>query len=240
MLKKYADDNGFRNTHFFVDDGYSGTNFNRPDWRKLTSYIYEGKIGTVIVKNMSMLGRDYLQVGMYIPNADIRSIAINNGVDSNNQTNNDMTPFINIFNEFYTKDTSKKIKAVFKAKGQSGKPLCTNPPYDYLKDTNDKNHWVIDPVASEVVKEIFKLRVNGYGPIQIANELIKRNIPTPYEHLKSIGVNTPSSKSEIKGNWQQRTISFILEKQKYLGNTVNFKKKKKSYKSKKKILHPKE
>src|SRR5574344_346350 len=121
MLKKYADDNGHKNTEFFVDDGYSGTNFNRPDWQRLNAKIDDGLIGTIIVKDMSRLGRDYLQVGIYtemvFPNNDIRFIAINNGVDSINGTENDMTPFINIFNEFYAKDTSRKIKAVFKAKG---------------------------------------------------------------------------------------------------------------------------
>ena len=144
ILQKYADDNGFRNTAFFVDDGYSGTNFSRPDWQRLMGLVDEGKIGTIIVKDMSRLGRDYLQVGMYtemvFPNNDIRFIAINNGVDSINGTENDMTPFINIFNEFYAKDTSRKIRAVFKAKGQAGKPLATNPPFGYIKDPNDKNH----------------------------------------------------------------------------------------------------
>ena len=134
ILKKYADDNGFTNTSFFVDDGYSGTTFKRPAWQRLMEQVDEGKVGTIIVKDMSRLGRDYLKVGMYtemiFPNADIRFIAINNGVDSNNQMDNDMTPFINIFNEFYAKDTSRKIRAVFKAKGQAGKPLCTNPPLD--------------------------------------------------------------------------------------------------------------
>lgn len=244
ILKKYADDNGFKNTEFFVDDGYSGTNFNRPDWQRLNSCIDEGKIGTVIVKDMSRLGRDYLQVGMYtemiFPNADVRFIAINNGVDSNNQTDNDMTPFINIFNEFYAKDTSRKIRAVIKAKGESGKYICTNPPYGYIKDKEDKNKWVVDEIAAEVVKEIFRLCVNGYGPSQIANELIKRKIPTPTEHLNSIGIKTPAYKSEIKGNWQTVTISNILEKQEYLGHTVNFKTFKKSYKSKKKIWKPKD
>lgn len=160
MLKKYADDNGFRNTEFFIDDGYSGTTFNRTDWQRLNSYIDEGKIGTIIVKDMSRLGRDYLQVGMYtemvFPNADIRFIAINNGVDSENQMDNDMTPFVNIINEFYAKDTSRKIRAVMKAKGESGKHICTNPPYGYLKDKEDKNKWIVDDVAAEVVKEIFK------------------------------------------------------------------------------------
>ncbi|MBR6313106.1 MAG: recombinase family protein, partial [Clostridia bacterium] len=137
ILQKYADDNGFRNTEFFVDDGYSGTNFDRPDWQRLSAMIDDGKIGTIIVKDMSRLGRDYLQVGMYtemiFPNADIRFIAINNGVDSINGTENDMTPFINLFNEFYAKDASRKVCAVFKAKGMSGKPLATTPPFGYIK-----------------------------------------------------------------------------------------------------------
>lgn len=127
-----------------MDDGHSGTNFDRPDWQRLMGLMDEDKIGTIIIKDMSRLGRDYLQVGMYtemvFPNNDIRFIAINNGVDSVNGTKNDMTPFINIFNEFYAKDTSRKIRAVFKAKGQTGKPLATNPPYGYIKDPNDKNH----------------------------------------------------------------------------------------------------
>lgn len=168
MFKKYADDNGFRNTEFFVNNGYSGTNFNRPDWQRLNFYIDEGKIGTIIVKDMSRLGRDYLQVGMYtemvFPNVDIRFIAINNSVDSNNQIDNNMTPFINIFNEFYAKDTSRKIRAVMKAKGESGKHIYTNLPYGYLKDKSDKNKWIVDDIAAEVVKEIFKLCVNDYGP----------------------------------------------------------------------------
>lgn len=193
---------------------------------------------------MSRLGRDYLKVGMYtemvFPNADIRFIAINNGVDSNNQMDNDMTPFINIFNEFYAKYTSRKFRAVMKAKGESGKHICTNPPYGYLKDKEDKNKWVVDDVAAEVVKEIFRLCVNGYGPSQIANGVIKRKIPTPTEHLQSIGIKTPASKSEIKGNRQPKTVSDILEKQEYLDHTVSFKTSRKSYKSKKKIFNPKD
>ena len=239
ILKKYADDNGFGNTEFFVDDGYSGTNFNRPDWQRLAALIEDGKVGTLIVKDMSRLGRDYLQVGMYtemvFPNADVRFIAINNGVDSANQQDNDMTPFINIFNEFYAKDTSKKVKAVFRAKGNSGKPLTTNPPYGYLKDPNDKNHWVIDPEAAPVVKEIFKMCVAGKGPSQISKELIRRGIPTPAEHFRDIGVPNPGKPAEQPGFWQQRTIADILLKPEYLGHTVNFRTRKKSFKCKKTV-----
>lgn len=129
---------------------------------------------------MSRLGRDYLQVGIYtemvFPNNDIRFIAINNGVDSINGTENDMTPFINIFNEFYAKDTSRKIRAVLKAKGESGKPLCTIPPYGYLKDPADKNHWIVDKEATKIVKYIFDICIKGYGPSQIADKLREERI----------------------------------------------------------------
>ena len=147
ILQKYADDNGFTTTQFFVDDGYSGTNFNRPDWTRLMALVEDGQVGTIIVKDMSRLGRDYLKVGYYtemiFPEADVRFIAINNGVDSASPQESDFTPFLNIINEWYAKDTSKKIRAVFKAKGQSGKSLATIPPYCYIKDLEDKNHWIV-------------------------------------------------------------------------------------------------
>lgn len=240
ILKKYADDNGFRNTEFFVDDGYSGTNFDRPDWQRLTGLIDEGLIGTIIVKDMSRLGRDYLQVGMYtemvFPNADIRFIAINNGVDSINGTENDMTPFINIFNEFYAKDTSRKIRAVFKSKGQSGKPLSTNPPYGYLKDSEDKNHWVVDEEAAEIVRRVFQLCIEGYGPTQIAGEINKLHVMNPTAHLKSLGVGVPDNRLTAGDyTWQDSTIVHMLSRIEYLGHTVNFKTYRKSYKNKKQL-----
>ena len=240
ILKKYADDNGFRNTEFFVDDGYSGTNFDRPDWQRLAGMIDEGLIGTIIVKDMSRLGRDYLQVGMYtemvFPNADIRFIAINNGVDSINGTENDMTPFINIFNEFYAKDTSRKIRAVFKSKGQSGKPLSTNPPYGYLKDPEDKNHWVVDEEAAEIVRRIFQLCIEGYGPTQIAGEINKLHVMNPTAHLKSLGVGVPDNRLTAGDyTWQDSTIVHMLSRMEYLGHTVNFKTYRKSYKNKKQL-----
>ena len=238
MLKKYADDNGFRNTEFFVDDGYSGTNFDRPDWQKLMCLINDGKVGTLIVKDMSRLGRDYLKVGMYtemvFPNADVRFIAINNGVDSNNQTENDMTPFINIFNEFYAKDTSRKIRAVFKAKGQSGKPLSTNPPYGYIKDPNDKTHWIVDEQAADVVREIFHLCVQGYGISQIAKDISNRHIMNPTAHAKANNIIIPDNR-QYAGDyiWADSTVSLMLSRPEYLGHTVNFKTYRKSYKQKK-------
>ena len=152
ILAKYAKEHGFTNIEFYVDDGFSGTNFNRPDFQKMMADAEEGKISTVIVKDMSRFGRDYIMVGyyteIYFSNLDIRFIAINDNVDSNIQTENDLTPFKNVFNEWYARDTSKKIRAVFKAKGNSGKHLTTNPPFGYIKDQNDKNKWIIDEELS--------------------------------------------------------------------------------------------
>ena len=203
--------------------------------------VDDGKVGTIIVKDMSRLGRDYLKVGMYtemiFPNADIRFIAINNGVDSDNQAENDMTPFINIFNEFYAKDTSRKIRAVFKAKGQAGKPLCTNPPYGYVKDPEDKLHWIVDEEAAKVVREIFHLCVQGYGVSQIAKEITKRHIMNPTAHLKSLGIGVPDNREDEHDDyrWQGSTISHMLSRPEYLGHTVNFKTYRKSYKQKKQL-----
>ncbi len=238
ILQKYADDNGFTNTQFFVDDGYSGTNFNRPDWTRLMALVEDGQVGTIIVKDMSRLGRDYLKVGYYtemiFPEADVRFIAINNGVDSASQQDSDFTPFLNIINEWYAKDTSKKIRAVFKAKGQSGKSLATIPPYGYIKDPEDKNHWIVDEEAAEVVREIFHLCVSGYGPTKLANELQRRKILTPVEYAKSKGWPVRSVKQQDDPfAWDTSTVVHILERQEYLGNTVNFKTYRKSYKQKK-------
>lgn len=226
-----------------ADDGYSGTTFDRPDWNRLMELVDNGKVGTIIVKDMSRLGRDYLNVGMYtemvFPNADIRFIAINNGVDSNNQAENDMTPFINIFNEFYAKDTSRKIRAVFKAKGNAGKPLCTNLPYGYVKDPEDKQHWIVDEEAAKVVRDIFRLCVQGYGVAQIANEISKRHIMNPTAHMKSLGIGVPDNREDVHDDyrWGNSTISHMLSRQEYLGHTVNFKTYRKSYKQKKQLYN---
>jgi len=240
MLQKFADDNGFDNTQFFVDDGYSGTNFDRPDWQRLLAMLDDGKVGSVIVKDMSRLGRDYLKVGYYtevlFPGFDIRFIAINNNVDSANQQDSDFTPFLNIINEWYAKDTSKKIRAVFKAKGQSGKPLCTNPPYGYIKDLEDKTLWIVDEEAAKVIKEAFHLCMKGYGPTQIAKEFTKRRIMNPSAHAKANGINIPDNRGHNDDYiWRGSTIVHMLSRQEYLGHTVNFKTYRKSYKQKKQM-----
>ena len=240
ILKKYAEDNGFRNIAYYVDDGWSGTNFDRPDFQRMIADMDAGKIGTIIVKDMSRLGRDYLKVGYYteiaFPDAEVRFIAISNGVDSANQQDSDFTPFLNIINEWYAKDTSKKIRAVFKSKGMSGKPLTTIPPYGYMKDPNDKSHWIIDPIAAPVVKQIFAMCVAGYGPTHIAKELTKQHVVVPRIHAAENGIHiSESDMQKNKYNWHQATVVNILQKEEYLGCVVNFRSERKSYKSKKSI-----
>lgn len=244
ILSKYAKENGFRNLQFFVDDGFSGTNFNRPSWNDLIALVEENKVGTIIVKDMSRLGRDYLKVGFYTEvmfvEKNIRFIAINNGIDSANQADSDFTPFLNIINEWYAKDTSKKIKAVMKAKGESGKTLTTIPPFGYMKSPDDKTRWIVDEPAAETVRKVFKLCMNGYGPSQIAKILREGKVLTPAAYWQSIGRTTNLPTPENPYRWVADTISTMLEKKEYLGHTVNFKTYKQSYKSKKKLHNPEE
>ena len=243
ILKKYVDDNGFKNAEFFVDDGYSGTNFNRPDWLRLLDRINNDEVGTIIVKDMSRLGRDYLKVGMYtemlFPEKDIRFIAINSGVDSANQQDSDFTPFLNIINEWYAKDTSKKIRAVIKAKSDSGKPTAPIPVFGYKKDPNNKYNWLIDEEAAEVVKEIFRLAVQGNGPSKIATILTDRKVLNVTSYKNAKGIPNTHSKDNIDPYWWDwSVVSDILSRQEYLGHTVNFKTGRKSYKNKKSFINP--
>lgn len=244
ILGKYASEHGMPNPQFYVDDGYSGTNFNRPDFQRMIRDVDAGLVKTVIVKDMSRLGRDYLKVGyyseVYFNEADVHFIAINDGVDNQFETDSDFTPFRNIINEWYAKDTSKKVRAVFKAKGNSGKHLCTCPPYGYKKDSDDKQHWLVDEEAAKVVKEIFSLCMKGYGPTQIARILTERGIDTPTVHNRKYGLPATSLKMEFPNIWSTESVIHILENMNYCGHTVNFTTKKKSYKNKKKIRLPRE
>lgn len=244
ILGKYATEHGYGNVQFYVDDGYSGTNFNRPDFQRMIKDIDAGNVATVIVKDMSRLGRDYLKVGyyseVYFGEAGVHFIAINDGVDNLSENDSDFTPFRNIINEWYAKDTSKKVRAVFKAKGNSGKHLCTCPPYGYLKDKEDKQKWLVDEEAAKVVKEIFSLCMKGYGPTQIARILTERGIDTPVVHNRKCGLPTTTYQSEFPNIWCTESVIHILENMNYCGHTVNFTTKKKSYKSKKKLRLPRE
>lgn len=243
ILAKYAKEHGFTNIEFYVDDGFSGTNFNRPDFQRMMADAEEGKISTVIVKDMSRFGRDYIMVGyyteIYFSNLDIRFIAINDNVDSNIQTENDLTPFKNVFNEWYARDTSKKIRAVFKAKGNSGKHLTTNPPFGYKKDPNDKEKWIIDDEAATTVRRIFEMFANGVRMPEIARKLTQEKVETPTLYNMKHGIKIRRT-SEFPEIWSNATIKGILDQIAYAGHTVNFQTTKKSYKNKKQVRLPKE
>lgn len=243
ILKKYAKEQGFRNIQFFVDDGFSGANFNRPEWQRMIFMVEADQIGVLLAKDMSRIGRNYLEVGFYteilFPKHNVRFIAINSGVDSANQMDNDFTPFLNIINEFYVKDSSKKVKASMKQKGESGEYLTTNPPYGYMKDPeNPKKHWIVDDEAAVVVRQIFAWCMEGFGPSQIAKKLKEAKVDCPTVHWAKMGRNAPTKTPDDPYDWAPRTISGILERQEYLGHMVNFRTHRLSYKSKKKIEKP--
>lgn len=238
ILERYAKEHGIKKYKFYVDDGISGTTFNRPGFQEMLADIEAGYVYMVVVKDMSRFGRDYLQVGMYtevlFPEKDIHFVAINDGVDSE-KGDNDFTPLRNLFNEWYARDTSKKIRAVVKAKGMSGKRLSHLPPYGYIMGEDDK--WVIDEETGPAVKEIFALCLSGLGPTKIANILTTRNIPTPGTvNYRRYG-NKQGYCPQAPCKWLYQTVSNILERVEYLGHTVNFKTTKKSYKSKKVIIN---
>ena len=244
LLSDYAKENKFRNIRFYIDDGYSGSNFERPAFKRLLNDVENGEISTVIVKDMSRFGRDHILVGYYtkyyFPDADVRFIAIFDQMDTETNPDDDIIPFKNILNEMYAKDCSRKIKAVVKAKGNSGRHLTTIPPLGYMKDPEDKEKWIVDEEGALIVKEIFNLCVKGYGPKQIARILTERGIETPslYLHRKKLPCSVKIKQdAEI---WDYTTIVGILENEEYLGHTVNFKHYKKSYKSKKSYNNPRE
>jgi len=241
ILLKYAKENGFTNTQFYTDDGYSGTNFNRPDFQRMKTDIEDGRVSTVIVKYLSRLGREYLQTGYYteifFSQYDVRFIAIHDNVDTQ-RGDNDFAPFKNLMNEFYARDCSKKVRAVLKSKGMSGKPLTSNAPYGYKKAEGNKDLWIIDEEAAAVVRKMFTLCIGGYSPFQIAKKLSEEQILTPsaYFELRATG----SISAPKPYHWSNKTVESMLHKQEYTGCTVNFKTTKKSYKSKKYVHNPKE
>ncbi len=242
ILQKYADEKGLRNCQYYIDDGFTGTNFDRPGFQQMLSDIESGKVGTVIVKDMSRFGRDYLKVGYYtevmFAEHGVHFIAVNDGVDSELESN-DFTPIRNLFNEFYARDTSRKIRAAFKSKGQSRKPLAVAAPYGYVKSEVDKNVWKIDEEATQVVRRIFKMCIDGLGPGQIARKLTEEKvlIPTAYARSKGRkGTNPYRNPTE----WGSQIVGKILERPEYAGHTVNFRTEVKSYKTKKQTVLPRE
>ena len=242
ILSKYAKDNHFINTKFFVDDGYSGTSFTRPAFVEMMELAEQGHIRTIIVKDHSRLGRNRLIVGQLLEEdfvrLNIRYIAIMDNIDTDKGLN-DFLPIQDWFNEMHAKNTSQKVRTVFKNKGNSGIPLTVNVPYGYKKDPLDKTKWVIDEPAAKIVRRIYDLCIQGYGTHQICNILKQEKVPTPKEY-KAIHGLCNYHISEVKYCWQDRSIYDILFRQEYIGDTVNFKGTTKSFKDKSKIYFPKE
>ena len=225
MLEDFARRNGLPNPTHFTDDGISGTRFDRPGFLAMMEEVEAGRVEAIVIKDMSRLGRDYLKVGQVMEvlrQRGVRLIAINDGVDSL-KGDDDFTPFRNIMNEFYARDTSRKIRSVFKAKGMSGKHLTGTVIYGYLWDEK-REHWLVDEEAAEVVRRIFSLTLEGYGPYQIACKLSADRIEIPVVHLARFneGVNRSKPVKDPYG-WGSSTIVNILKKREYLGHTINFK-----------------
>lgn len=243
MLTKYAKENGFGNTRFYVDDGYTGTNFNRPGFQQMLEDIEMGYISTVIVKDMSRLGRDYLQVGYYtdtyFPDRNIRFIAVNDCVDSNDGEN-EPAPFRNVMNEMYARDISRKVRSSHRLRGNAGEPL-SQPPYGYLKSPENKKKWIIDPIASQVVKDIFRMCLEGKGNETIARILQEQKvlIPMAYWHEKGLGRGGKKTQPNPY-KWGKTTVAKILAQQEYCGDVINFKTCSKSFKNKTRLENPRE
>ena len=229
MLLQYARDHRFPHPTFFIDDGYSGVTYDRPGFQKMLDEIEAGHVSTVITKDLSRLGRNSALTGLYInytfPQNDVRYIAINDHFDSinPNSTDSDIAGIKNWFNEFFAKDTSRKIRAVQKAKGERGERLTVHVPYGYMKNPENPKKWMIDEEAAQVVRKIFTLCMNGRGPSQIADQLEKDKILTPTAYKNKQGVKTPHTEPENPYRWHESTIVNILERKEYIGATVNFK-----------------
>ena len=229
MLLQYCKEHHFPNPLFFVDDGYSGTTYERPGFQKMLDEIEDGKIGVVLTKDLSRLGRNSALTGLYtnftFPQNGVRYIAINDNYDTAdpNSINNDFAGIKNWFNEFYARDTSRKIRAVQKAKGERGVPLTVNVPYGYVKDPEDKRKWLVDEEAAAVVRRIFEMCMEGRGPQQIANQLKADKVLTPTAYKKRKGMKTPQAAPENPYGWCDSSVVNILERREYTGCTVNFK-----------------
>ena len=241
MLEDYARNNGYTNLRHFTDDGWSGGNFDRPGWNDMMKGVEDGTIGTVICKDMSRIGRNYLQVGFYtevvFKEKGIHFIAISNGVDSDVSASNEFAPFLNIMNEWYLRDCSRKIKGAYRAKGVSGKPITQSVPYGYVKDPADKDKWLVDEEVALVVRKIFDMAAQGIGAYTIARRLAEEKVEKPscYKLKHGRGTYKNSDTTEAPYSWCGVTVRHILERAEYMGDTVNFRTTMESYKSKKKI-----
>lgn len=243
LLAKYAKEHGFTNTKFYVDDGYTGTNFNRPGFQQMLEDMEMGYISTVIVKDSSRFGRNYLEVGQYtdyyFPEHNIRFIAINDCIDSENGED-DFSAFRNVMNEMYAKDISRKVRSSHRLRGNAGEPLAP-PPYGYVKDPANKKKWIIDPDAAEVVRRIFRLCIEGNGNETIARILQDDKVLVPQAYWQSKGMSRGGKKTQPNPyKWCKTTIAKMLEQQEYCGDIINFKSYSKSFRNKTRVENPKE
>ena len=244
ILQKFAEDHHFPNPCFHVDDGFSGGNFQRPAFQQMISDMENGEIGIIVTKDLSRLGRNQLHTGLYIeerfPMFGVRYIAINDNVDTDSSESNDLMPFKNLFNEWFIRDTSRKIRAVLKAKAERGERLGTRAPYGYRKDPDTKK-LIVDEEAAAIVRRIFAMCAGGSGPSQIARILKKEQIltPTMYAYTR-YGITHTCLDTAHPYNWSDSAIANLLENEIYLGNTVNMKYSTKSYKDKRRVEHPRE
>ena len=244
ILQKFAEDHHFPNPCFYVDDGFSGGNFQRPAFQQMISDMENGEIGIIVTKDLSRLGRNQLHTGLYIeerfPMFGVRYIAINDNVDTDSSESNDLMPFKNLFNEWFIRDTSRKIRAVLKAKAERGERLGTRAPYGYIKDQNTKK-LAVDEEAAAIVRRIFAMCASGNGPSQIARILKKEQVltPTMYAYTR-YGMNHTCLDTAHPYNWSDSAIANLLENEIYLGNTVNMKYSTKSYKDKRRVEHSRE
>ena len=243
ILQKAAKEKGYTDTLFFVDDGITGTTMNRPGFQKMVQAIENGYISAVFVKDLSRLGRNYIEVGRlteeFFPAHDVRLVAVSDGIDSD-KGENEFAPFKNIMNEYYARDISKKRKIVNKLKGNSGIPLSP-PPYGYIKDPDNPKFWIIDPEPAEVVRRIYRMALDGYGLAEIAAALERDGVFNPTYYWRSKGTSRGGSKSTVEPTkWGHTTVKKILTLQEYCGDVINFKSYSKSYKMKKRIENPAE
>lgn len=243
LLSQKAKEMGLTDTKYYVDDGYTGTNFNRPGFQQLIDDIEIGLVSAVMVKDLSRLGRDYVSVGnytdSYFPEHNVRFIAVNDAIDSD-EGESEIAPFKNILNEMYARDISKKIRSSHRLRGSMGEPL-SQPPYGYMKSSENKKKWIIDPEAATVVKSIFKMCLDGKGNETIARELQESEVLIPMAYWRSKGLNRGGKKTQTNPyKWCKTTIQKILSQQEYCGDIINFKTYSKSFKNKRRIENSKE
>ena len=235
-LQNYADEHGFTNCKHYTDDGWSGGNFDRPGWKNMIADVEAGKVGVILAKDMSRIGRNYLETGFYTEvvfrKHNVRFIAIANGVDNDQPETGEFVPFLNIMNEWYLKDQSKKITAAYQLRGKSGLPTNNNCLYGYRKDPNVKHHWLVDEEAAAIVRRIYQMACEGHGPYEIARILTKEKVDSPgyYFTKHAYGLRRDYMKETHAHDWNGETVSRILDHQEYMGHTVNFRSSKRYYK----------